>query len=488
MRTTVYLVGAGPGDVGLLTVKGAEVLRRADVVVYDYLANPELLKLCPPAAKRVYVGKSAGRHTKTQEEIQAILVEVARSQKPEARREWVVVRLKGGDPYVFGRGGEEGEYLREHGVAFVEVPGVTAGIAAPAYAGIPVTHRDFASTVTFVTGHEREEPEARSQKPEKGGRVDFDALARLGGTIVFYMGVKSLPEIMQKLMAGGLDGTTPAAVIRWGTRENQRTVTGTVATIADVAKKAVITAPAITIVGKVVSLREKEGGLNWFERRPLFGKRVLVTRTRQQASELTSQLAELGAQVLEAQTIETVPPTDEQGGGVAQIDKQLMHLPTYDWVVFTSANGVRAAWERLQHLDFDARHFGASNVAAIGAATAEALKQIGISPDVVPEKSVGEELAAALKKRIGEEEMRGKRFLLLRADIARPALREELLKLGASVEDVAIYQTRRPERLQEEITAAIDRGGGGGELDGANYPTSGPGTTFGELLPPSHRK
>jgi len=454
----VYLVGAGPGDVGLLTLRGAQVLRIADVVVYDSLANPELLKLCPPTAKHVYVGKNAGQHTKTQDEINAILAE-------EAKDKCAVVRLKGGDPYVFGRGGEEGEYLRKHGVAFEVVPGVTAGIAAPAYAGIPVTHRNFASTMTLVTGHEET-------------RVDFEALAKLGGTIVFYMGVKGLAGNMEKLMAGGMDGAEPVAVVQWGTRTEQRTVVGTVATIADVARAAGIATPAITVVGKVVGLRET---LNWFERRPLFGKRVLVTRTRQQASELAAQLAELGACVLEAATIEVVPPTEEEW---AEIDRQLMHLPAYDWVVFTSANGVRVAWERLRHLGFDARHFGASSVAAVGKATVEALEQIGISPDVVPEKFAGKELAEAIKEHIGNDEMRGKRFLLLRADIARPALREELLKLGAMVEDVAIYQTRRPKQLSDEVIAAVDKS----EVDWVTFTSGSTAANLWELLTPEQRK
>ncbi len=262
---TVYLVGAGPGDPGLMTVAGAEALRRADVVVYDYLANAELLKLCRADVERIYVGKSDGQHTKTQDEINAILVEKAREHS-------VVVRLKGGDPYVFGRGGEEGEYLYANGISFEVIPGITAGIAAAAYAGIPVTHRDFASTITLITGHERED--------DASVGVDYDALANLGGTLVFYMGIMSLPVITGKLMAAGLAGETPAAVVRWGTHAKQQSVVGTVATIAEVVRRAGITAPAITIIGNVVSLRgEGHGKLNWFESRPLFGQKVLVTRT-----------------------------------------------------------------------------------------------------------------------------------------------------------------------------------------------------------------
>jgi uroporphyrinogen III methyltransferase/synthase len=454
---TVFLVGAGPGDPGLLTLAGADALRQADVVVYDYLANPELLRLCPPAAKRVYVGKSGIQHTKTQAEINQILVDKAHELADQIKNQNskiknpTIVRLKGGDPYVFGRGGEEGEFLRAHNIPFVEIPGITSGIAAPAYAGIPVTHRDFTSTITLVTGHERDDAVTKGRgenvpaREEEGERVNFEALAKLGGTLVFYMGVKSLPSITAKLLSHGMPADTPAAVVRWGTRSNQQTVTGTVSTIVDVVERASIKAPAITIIGKVVSLRAT---LNWFEERPLFGQRVLVTRTRQQVSELSSQLTALGAQVIEAPTIDILPPAEDEW---EDIDRLLQQIPAYDWVVFTSANGVRGAWDRLRHLTFDARHFGASNIAAIGSATKEALEQIGIVPDVLPEKFVGEELAAAIREHIGDDEVRGKRFLLLRADIARPVLREELENLGAIVEDVAIYRTVKPRELPDEV-------------------------------------
>lgn len=454
---TVYLVGAGPGDPGLLTLAGAEALRNADVVVYDYLANPELLRLCPPTAERVYVGKSGIQHTRTQAEINQILVDKARElarhiQNPNATsKSPTVVRLKGGDPYVFGRGGEEAEFLRANNVPFIEIPGITSGIAAPAYAGIPVTHRDFTSTITLITGHERDDAITRNRgetvpdREEEGERVNYDALAKLDGTLVFYMGVKSLPAITAKLQAHGMPADTPAAVIRWGTRTNQQTVTGTVGTIVDVVQKAGIKAPAITIIGKVVSLRPT---LNWFEERPLFGQRILVTRTRQQASDLSAHLMHLGAQVIEAPTIDILPPADDEWEA---IDRTLQQIPAFDWVVFTSANGVRAAWDRLRHLTFDARHFGASHIAAIGSATKEALEQIGIVPDVLPEKFVGEELAAAIRQHLGDEEVRGKRFLLLRADIARPVLRDELQKLGGIVEDVAIYRTVKPASLPGEV-------------------------------------
>src|SRR4051794_7563387 len=294
----VSLVGAGPGDPGLLTLRGAELLARADVVVYDYLANPQLLAHCRPGAERIYVGKKAASHSMTQEQINALLVEHGKAGKR-------VVRLKGGDPFVFGRGGEECEALAAAGIAFEVVPGITAALAAPAYAGIPVTHRDFNSSFTFVTGHEKEEEykdaQAKNRTPGAGASdLDWFAIAKLP-CIAFYMGVKSLPRICQKLVEHGMSPDMPAATIRWGTTPRQRTVTGTVATLPERVAAAKLGPPALTIIGHVVELRAT---MNWFERRPLFGQTVVVTRTRQQASELTDRLTTLGASILEAPTIE----------------------------------------------------------------------------------------------------------------------------------------------------------------------------------------
>jgi uroporphyrinogen III methyltransferase/synthase len=496
---TVYLVGAGPGDPGLLTRAGASALARAAVVVYDFLANPELLKLAPPTAELLYVGKSGAHHSKSQSEIHEILLNKSREVGTQTKNR-IVVRLKGGDPYVFGRGGEEAEFLHAHHVPFVVVPGITAGIAAPAYAGIPVTHRDFASTITFITGHERADAPAPAEPlppknvAEEGGenlggggdRVDYQALAQLasaGGTLVFYMGVKGLKRNTARLIAAGLDPNTPAAVIRWGTHLTQQTLAATLATLADAVAQANILPPAITIVGKVVSLRDTGGGLNWFEHRPLFGTRVLVTRTRDQASALSDRLKDLGAQVLEAPTIQITPPTEDE---LTAIDQKLSHMPAYDWVVFTSANGVTATWARLREMTFDARHFAASNVAAIGPATAEALQNIGIYPDVIPDKYVAEELAAALQSTIaaGGEEIRHKRFLLLRADIARPALRDALQKMGAIVEEVAIYHTLRPASLPEEAIEALNAGA----LDWVTFTSASTATNLWEMLTPEQRQ
>lgn len=468
MTATVYLVGAGPGDPGLLTVAARDVLTRADVLVYDYLANPRLLDLVPPACAKIYVGKSAGKHTLTQDGINQLLVQLAQRESTRARpAPRVVVRLKGGDPYVFGRGGEEGEALRAAKVPFVVIPGVTSGIAAPCYAGIPVTHRDFATTLTLVTGHEKEGAKQTDDAP----RVDFSALARLGanGTLCFYMGVKALPSITRNLIAGGLPKRTPVAVIRWGTHPHQRTVTGTLANIVEVVRKAGITAPAMTVVGKVVTLR---ASLNWFESRPLFGQTVLVTRTRQQASELSTQLLELGANVVEAPTIELAAPADW-----SEVDACLENLGGFNWVIFTSANGVRAAWQRIRELGKDARVFFGLRVGAIGPATAEALEAIGIVPDLIPEKFVAEDLAKALKESLGH--IRDVRFLLLRADIARPVLREQLEAAGGDVHDVAIYHTRRPAALPEETLAALREG----RVDWITFTSASTAQNLYDLLP-----
>lgn len=448
----VYLVGAGPGDVGLITVAGARVLACAAAVVYDNLANPDLLRHCPPDAEMIYAGKSAGDHTLTQDEINHLLVQLAKklAVRPDGAGR-CVVRLKGGDPYVFGRGGEEGQILKRAGIPFQVIPGITAGIAGPAYAGIPVTHRDFTSTVTFVTGHLQE---GAGGADEGSAAIDFSALARLGGTLVFYMGVKSLPAITTKLIAGGMDPQTPAAVIHRATHAVQKTLISTLGAVAAGARDAKIAAPAITIIGRVVTVREE---LNWFESRPLFGQTILVTRTRQQASGLADQLLQLGARVIEAPTVELAPPEN-----FTAVDEALDRLHDYNAVVFTSANGVQAAWQRLLAMGKDSRAWP-THVAAIGPATAEALRAIGIAADIIPEKFVGEALAADLLKCFadgasGPSPLARRKFLLLRADIARPVLREELTRAGAVVEDIAIYRTVRPETLAPKAIEALEAG------------------------------
>jgi uroporphyrinogen III methyltransferase/synthase len=483
---TVHLVGAGPGDPNLLTLAGAKALASAAVVIYDYLANPELLALAPPTAEKIYVGKSAGQHTLTQDQINQLLVDKAHALAQQTQQTQhsalstqhsSIVRLKGGDPYVFGRGGEEAEFLHRHHIPFTIVPGITAGIAAPAYAGIPVTHRNFSTSVTLITAHEKEDT------PDDSQRVNHPALAQLlasGGTLVFYMGVKSLPSLTQKLLAAGAPPETPAAVIRWGTRPDQQTLTAPLNQIAATVEAAKLKPPAITVIGQVVSLRPT---LNFFESRPLFGQTILVTRSRQQASALAEGLAALGAKVLEAPTIQILAPSEEQ---LHAIDQTLLHLPAYDWILFTSANGVRATWQRLGHLGFDARHFAASNLAAVGPATADALKEIGLTPDLVPERNLSSDLATALQKHLGDndERLAEKRFLLLRADIATSSLPDALRAAGATVDDLAVYQTAPATALPPEVLAALEADA----ITWTTFTSASTATNLHQLLPENLRQ
>jgi uroporphyrinogen III methyltransferase/synthase len=440
-RGVVFLVGAGPGDPGLITVKGAGLLATAEVVVYDALANPALLKHCP-GAELIYVGKRSAAHSMTQDQINALLVELGLAGKR-------VVRLKGGDPFVFGRGGEECESLAAAGVRFEIVPGITASIAAPAYAGIPVTHRDLNSSFSLITGHEKEEEYRDAAARERGAAagssdIDWPSVAKLPG-MAFYMGVKALPRICSKLIEHGKPATTPAATIQWGTWPRQRTVVGTLADLPQLVAEAKISAPAITIVGQVVGMRKTIG---WFENRPLFGQTIVVTRTRQQASDLTGQLEELGAEVIEAPTIELQPATD-----FGPVDAALRRRD-FDWLIFTSANGVTHAKSRLMEIGLDARAFGHCKIAAIGPATAEAIeRELCLKVDLCPKEFVAEALADAL---LAQNAVAGKRFLLLRADIARPILREKLAGSGAAeVCDVAVYETRPAGSLPGYLTDAL---------------------------------
>jgi len=454
----VSLVGAGPGDPGLVTEKGLSRLREAEVVVFDALAPRALLDVAPPGAERIDAGKRARRHRLTQDETQALL-----AAKAEAGKR--VVRLKGGDPYLFGRGAEEMAYLGERGIRCEVIPGVTAGIAAPMTAGIPVTHREHASSVTFVTGHE---------DPSKGRTsLDYPALAALvtaGGTLCFYMGVGRLPAIREALVRGGLDDRTPAAVVASGTLPQQRAVRAALAELPERAREAGVGAPAIIVVGAVAGIEAP--GLDYFTRRPLFGRRVAVTRTRQQASALAARLAELGAEAIEAPTIAIEPAEDP-----AAIDRQIARLADYDWLVLTSANGVEALAERLASLGLDARALAGVQVAVIGDATAGALaERLGIRADLVPESFVAEALAEALLARAAEPP--ALRVLLLRADIARPALREKLEAAGATVEEAAVYRTVRAGGLPEALTGALEAG----SLDWVTFTSSSTARNLVELL------
>jgi uroporphyrinogen III methyltransferase/synthase len=468
----VWLVGAGPGDPGLLTVRGRTLLEQADVVVYDYLANPELLVHCRADAERIYVGKKAAAHTLTQEQISQLLVDLGLKGKR-------VVRLKGGDPFVFGRGGEECEALAAAGVRFEVVPGITAAIGGPCYAGIPVTHRDLNSSFTFITGHEKEEqyqdPQSRARPQADGSSdIDWSVIARLP-CIAFYMGVKALPRICARLIEHGMDPTMPAATIRWGTRPEQRTVAGTISDLPELVEKAGLTAPAMTIIGRVVSLRQT---MNWFERRPLFGTTIVVTRTRQQASGLGDQLREAGAQVIEAPTIEIGPPADW-----TTVDKALKAASTYDWIVFTSANGATHTRQRLMELGLDARAFGKARIAAVGDVTAEAVRrELCLKVDLMPARGVADALADDLER---QGQIHGKRFLLLRADIARPILRQRLQQGGAAiVDDVAVYETRPASELPEALLAALDER----RVDWVTFTSSSTASNFANLLGADYAK
>jgi uroporphyrinogen III methyltransferase/synthase len=409
------LVGAGPGDLGLVTLRAKACIERAEVLVYDYLCNPEMLRWAPENAELIFAGKKAGAHTLSQEEINALLVSKTREGKS-------VVRLKGGDPFLFGRGGEEAQALAAAGLRFEIVPGVSSAIAGPAYAGIPVTHRETNSHVTFFTGHE---------DPEKTGTaIDFAALAKLGGTQVMLMGVERIGAIAKELIANGMRQDLPVALIRWATTGRQQTLVGTLENIAGKVTAEGFAAPAIAVFGEVVRLREE---LNWFEDRPLSGKRVVVTRTRKQAGVLTDQLRELGADVIELPTIRIEPPTDLRG--FAEL-VQAAH--GYDWIVFTSPNGVSAFFDLFYKLYDDAREIGGVRIAAIGPATAQRVRDFHLKVDLQPEEYVAESLAREFRKHGDVENLR---ILIARAEKARDLLPKELSALGAIVDEGFAYRT-----------------------------------------------
>ena len=438
---TVYLVGAGPGDAGLLTVRGAELLARAEVVAYDALCNPALLKLAPADAEIIFAGKRSADHAIPQDELNALLIEKANQGK-------TVVRLKGGDPFVFGRGGEEAQELAAAGVPFEIVPGISSAVAAPAYAGIPVTHRDHCSSYTVITGHER---------PEKGGEsaIDWQNLAKNPGTKIVLMGVERLRNIADQLQKNGLAADTPVALVRWGTTGRHQTLTGQLDSIADAVEKANFKSPAVTIIGSVVNLRAE---LNWFEQRPLFGQRVVVTRTRQQASTLASRLSELGADVLEIPTIRIEEPTDK-----LPLSDALLGLGSYQWLIFTSPNGVEHFFKYFLRGFDDLRDLGGCRIAAIGPATAAKLKALHLKIDLMPEDYT----ATGVAKAFADSEdftIENESICLLRAEVANPELPKALGDLGAIVDDIPVYKTV-PET--EDRTGAVARL----EAEGADWIT-----------------
>lgn len=448
----VYLVGSGPGDPDLMTLAGKRAIERADVLVYDYLANPIFLSWVRADCEKIYVGKKGGSKTNiSQEEISAIIVEKAKAGR-------IVTRLKGGDPMVFGRGGEEAQELAAAGIRFEIIPGITSGIAGPAYAGIPVTHREHCSQVTLLTGHDaagREETQ-----------VTWDRLAEGTGTIIVYMGVKKLRENAAALIRGGRPGDTPCALIQWGTYPRQRTLVSTLDAIADTAEAQGFGAPCIFVCGTVVSLREQ---LNWFESRPLFGKSVLVTRARAQASQVQQDLLDLGAEPVPFPTIEIHEP---ESWAIA--DTAIGGLSAYDWVIFTSTNGVDRFFSRLRKQGGDVRDLHGARVAAIGSATAAALEERGLRVDVVPREFDAEGLVEHFRG----EEMKGKKVLIPRAAEAREVLPDSLREMGAEVTVAPVYRSVLPGEGGEEIRERIVAG----NLDLITFASSSTVKNFFELV------
>jgi uroporphyrinogen III methyltransferase/synthase len=411
----VYLVGAGPGDAGLLTLRGAELLGRADVVVYDALVNREILKLAPGSAEIIFGGKRANAHALPQDQLNELLISRAKEGK-------TVVRLKGGDPYVFGRGAEEAIQLADAKVPFEVVPGVSSFVAVPNYAGVPLTHRGICSKLTLITGHEDPAKESSS--------IDWKQVAHTPGTQVIMMGTDRIGEIARTLVSHGMPASTPIAMVRWGTTGRQESIEGTLDSIAEVARKENIGPPTVAVIGEVVALR---GRLNWFEHRPLFGKRVVVTRSLEQAPNLSRGLRDLGAEVLEIPTIRIEPPSDK-----ASLVDVLLELNAYDWLVFTSPNGVTAFFEYFFKRFHDMRDLGGTRIAAVGPVTANKLKELHLQVDLMPDEALASSIIEAFK---GFETIENLKICLLRAEVANRELPEALESLGAIVDDVACYRT-----------------------------------------------
>jgi uroporphyrinogen III methyltransferase/synthase len=411
----VYLVGAGPGDAGLITVRGVECIQHADVIVYDNLVNAALLRYARPDTELIFAGKTAKKHTLTQEETNVLLVAKGLEGK-------IVTRLKGGDPFVFGRGGEEAEELRKAGIEFEIVPGISSAIAAPAYAGIPVTHRAVATGFMVVTGHE--------DPTKDDAQVDWEQVAKFFGTRVILMGVERIEKIAKELIAHGASPDTAVAMVRWGTTGQQQTIQGTLATIAEAADRVGFKPPAVTVIGEVAKLREQ---LNWFERRPLFGQRIAVTRSREQASDLVGRLSELGADVLEIPTINIKPPKK-----IGPIREAVKSIGVYDWLVFTSPNGVDAFFREFFGIHGDLRDLGGLKIAAIGTATAEKVKELHLQVDLQPAEFTGDAMLEEFRKSVSCENLK---FLLPRADLADERLARGLEALGGIVDDLDAYQT-----------------------------------------------
>ena len=457
-RGKAYLVGAGPGDPGLITVRGKEILEKAEVLIYDYLAGTKLLRHVPKDAELIYAGKRGGvKHTHTQEEINRMLVEKVKAGKR-------VVRLKGGDPFIFGRGGEELEELVAAGLSFEAVPGVTSASAAATFAGVPITHRKFTSSVAFITGHE--------DPNKKESNIAWDKISTGVGTLVFYMGIKNLESITANLIKHGRDPKTPVAVVRWASRPRQQSVVGTLDNIAKIVREKGIKPPALTIVGEVVSLRDT---INWYEERPLFGKRVIITRTREQASELVALLDENGADTYEHATIAIQPPDSWE-----ELDAALQDISRFQWILFTSINAISAFFDRLYSKGLDARALHACKIAAVGKVTADCLLEYGLKCDLLPEKYTGEGLAEALEN-VG---VKGEKILLPRAKKAREVVPERLRQAGAEVVIAPVYQNV-PTAENKEILKAqlLDK-----QVDLVTFTSSSTVTNFVQMLEVADKK
>ncbi|MFI5351507.1 MAG: uroporphyrinogen-III C-methyltransferase [Candidatus Binatales bacterium] len=460
----VYLVGAGPGAVDLLTIRGMEVLRNAEVVVYDYLVSPDLLAAAPAAAELIFAGKKTGtEERRDQGALNRLLIERAGAGKR-------VVRLKGGDPFIFGRGGEEASALAAAGVEFEVVPGVTSAIAVPAFAGIPLTHREHGSFVAFVTGHEDQAKGSRSAIPW----ADLARAARGGGTLVLLMATAKMRASLERLVAGGLPGETPAAAIQSGTTAAQKTVLATIATLADEAERAGIGAPTVVVVGECAAMRKE---LAWFEKLPLFGRRIVVTRARGKSSAFARELRAMGAEVLGFPTIETAPPDCYDA-----LDAALARLCEFDWIIFTSAIGVESFIARLRTLGRDIREIGArTSIGAIGPATAANLREHALTVAVTP----AEYRAEAIAEAIGADRIRGARFLIPRAQVAREALPQMLERAGArEVAVVAAYSTVKPKNAQVDRMRELI---GAGQIDLVTFTSSSTVSNFCDLLGPIGR-
>ncbi len=431
----VYLVGAGPGDVGLLTVKGLRCLQKAEVVVYDFHLNAQILNYISHDAEFIYAGKRGGHHTMTQDEINAVIVTKAKEGN-------VVCRLKGGDPFVFGRGGEEAQVLAREGIRFEVVPGVSSSVAAPAYAGIPLTHRLYSSSFAVIPGYED------TTKDESA--INWSKLATGVGTLVFLMAVKNIELLTKKLIENGRSPDTPVAVIRWGTRPDQRTLEGTLGRIASLVKEKDIRPPAVMVVGEVVLLRKE---LKWYEDRPMFGHRILVTREHSVGFE---PLEELGAEILQFPTVEIVPPASWE-----EIDEALSGVQKYDWMIFTSSNGVKFFFRRLFEKGVDIRELKGVKICAIGTKTAEEIGRLGLRVDLVPDEFRAEGLIEAFIKEVGSEgaqPFKGMRFLLPRAEVAREIFPDKVRQLGGTIDVPAAYRAVKPEMHGKRLRRFLKEG------------------------------